>query len=322
MRLKLAHRLILYIGSLLMVFFGVAVFFFSLRFNQLMIREEGVPFFSLARLGLLTGAALTIAFGVFCVTLPHRMKQGRAEFVTQKTQSGELKISVQAIESIVHKSLSEHEEIKLRQLKVTNTRAGIEVDVKAALAGNINIPLAVNAIQKYIRHSLSTTLSIDAREVRVIVVSADIQAKDSPYLIPKTVLEIPQKEAKAEPTQPDHHQKGREHMEKLNDRVKNAFKPGTPSAKLSFGLLFFFLALLIVVFGFWKALFVLAVTLMGVFIGSAETLGKATAKLIDKIYPEKNRKVVYTQEDLEKVRKAAEANREAQQKAEEAKEQE
>ncbi|NLW21574.1 MAG: alkaline shock response membrane anchor protein AmaP [Clostridiales bacterium] len=206
MRLKLAHRLILYIGSLLMVFFGVAVFFFSLRFNQLMIREEGVPFFSLARLGLLTGAALTIAFGVFCVTLPHRMKQGRTEFVTQKTQSGELKISVQAIESIVHKSLSEHEEIKLRQLKVTNTRAGIEVDVKAALAGNINIPLAVNAIQKYIRHSLSTTLSIDAREVRVIVVSADIQAKDSPYLIPKTALDMPKKEAKAEATRPDQHQ--------------------------------------------------------------------------------------------------------------------
>lgn len=206
MRLKLAHRLILYIGSLLMVFFGVAVFFFSLRFNQLMIREEGVPFFSLARLGLLTGAALTIAFGVFCVTLPHRMKQGRAEFVTQKTPSGELKISVQAIESIVHKSLSEHEEIKLRQLKVTNTRAGIEVDVKAALAGNINIPLAVNAIQKYIRHSLSTTLSIDAREVRVIVVSADIQAKDSSYLIPKAALDMPKKEAKAEATRPDQHQ--------------------------------------------------------------------------------------------------------------------
>ncbi|HPY95427.1 MAG TPA: DUF2273 domain-containing protein [Clostridia bacterium] len=108
-------------------------------------------------------------------------------------------------------------------------------------------------------------------------------------------------------------------MDKLNDRVKNAFRPGTPSAKLSFGLLFFFLALLIVVFGFWKALFVLAVTLLGVFIGSAETLGKATAKLIDKIYPEKNKKVVYTAEDLEKVRKAAEANREAQLKAEEQK---
>ncbi len=63
----------------------------------------------------------------------------------------------------------------------------------------------------------------------------------------------------------------------------------------------------------------LAVTLLGVFIGSAETLGKATAKLIDKIYPEKNKKVVYTAEDLEKVRKAAEANREAQLKAEEQK---
>ena len=62
------------------------------------------------------------------------------------------------------------------------------------------------------------------------------------------------------------------------------------------------------------------ITLLGVFIGSAETLGKATSKLIDKVYPEKNKKIVYTAEDLEKVKKAAELKRQAQQKTEEAKE--
>ena len=77
---------------------------------------------------------------------------------------------------------------------------------------------------------------------------------------------------------------------------------------------------MIVLLGFWKALFIAALTLLGMFIGSAESLGKATSKLIDKIYPPSNKKVVYTQEDLEKVRKAAEQRKEAQKQSEEAKE--
>lgn len=104
-------------------------------------------------------------------------------------------------------------------------------------------------------------------------------------------------------------------MDRFNEKLQDAFKPGTPKAKVAFGLLFFGLALLIVLFGLWKALFILAFTLLGVFIGSAETLGKATAKLIDKIYPEKHKKVVYTAEDLEKVRKAKEAMEQSQAKA-------
>lgn len=108
-------------------------------------------------------------------------------------------------------------------------------------------------------------------------------------------------------------------MDKFEEKIKSGFKPGAPAAKFCFGLLFFGIALLIVLLGFWKALFIAAMTALGVLIGSAETIGKATAKLIDKVIPPKNQKVVYTQEDLEKVRKAAEQKREAQAKAEETK---
>lgn len=108
-------------------------------------------------------------------------------------------------------------------------------------------------------------------------------------------------------------------MEKLEEKLKSALTPGAPSAKVYFGLVFFVIALLIVLLGVWKTLFIAAVTALGVLIGSAETLGKAAAKLIDKVYPQKNQKVVYTQEDLEKVRKAAEQKRKAQAELEEEK---
>lgn len=94
-------------------------------------------------------------------------------------------------------------------------------------------------------------------------------------------------------------------MKQFEDYVKKAFQPGTSQSKFFFGLLFFVAGLLIVLLGFWKALFVFFMTSLGVFIGSAETLGKATAKLIDKVIPSKNHRVVYTQEDLERIKEAA-----------------
>ncbi len=105
-------------------------------------------------------------------------------------------------------------------------------------------------------------------------------------------------------------------MNKLEEMLKDAFKPGTARGKFCFGLAFFLLALMFVVFGFWKTLFIALLTAFGVFIGSAETIGKATAKLIDKVYPPRNQKVVYTQEDIEKVKKAADLKKGARAKPE------
>ncbi len=109
-------------------------------------------------------------------------------------------------------------------------------------------------------------------------------------------------------------------MDNLNEKMKNAFKPGAPCARAAYGISFFLAGLLFVFLGFWKALLVIVLTLVGIFIGSGEPIGKAAAKVANKIIPEKNKKVVYTPEDLEKVRKAAEMKRENQEKTEQAKE--
>ncbi len=111
-------------------------------------------------------------------------------------------------------------------------------------------------------------------------------------------------------------------MDNLNEKVKTAFTPGSSCAKIAYGILFFLIGLVFVFLGFWKAVLVLVLTLIGVFIGSGAPLGKTAASLVNKIVPEKNKKVVYTPEDLEKVRKASEMKRDAQEKTEQVKEEE
>lgn len=105
-------------------------------------------------------------------------------------------------------------------------------------------------------------------------------------------------------------------MREIEEKVRAMVKPGTTGGKVFYGALFFVIGLLFINYGFWKTVLVLALASVGVLIGSAETLGKAVGKVVDKIVPAKNQKVVYTSEDMEKVKKVAQARKEARQEAE------
>jgi uncharacterized alkaline shock family protein YloU len=193
MKLRIWHRLALLIGALLMVVIGAAILVGSVQFNQIPIRSEGEGFFTITRLVLLIGGAITMIFGFFLLTLPHRMKVGKESFVVSKTDAGEMRISVQAIETIVQKCMSQHEEIKLQNLQVSNAKNGVHISLKALLAGNISIPLAVSAIQKHIRQNLIATTGIDAKEIRINVENTENTIKESPYLVQEEELMLREK---------------------------------------------------------------------------------------------------------------------------------
>ncbi len=57
----------------------------------------------------------------------------------QKTSSGEMRISVQAIESIVHKSISEYKEIKKKAMAIQPVKDSVVINLSLDLADNINI---------------------------------------------------------------------------------------------------------------------------------------------------------------------------------------
>ncbi len=190
MKLKFTHKLLLFVGSLFMMLIGIAIILGSLQFNAIPIRQEGEGFLTVSRFLFLLSGLIVIAFGVFCLSLPHRLKQSKLDFITQKTETGELKISTQAIEAIIQKSLSQQDAAKLQRFLVLPQKNGVEVDLMVSFAGNVMIPEAVTDIQQHIKKTLKQTLNIEAREIKVTVEKADLTAVNSPHRIKTEPLNL------------------------------------------------------------------------------------------------------------------------------------
>lgn len=118
-------------------------------------------------------------FGGYLLMLPRRYVMQRKDYVVQRTDTGELRIAVKAIENLVEKCIDLHEEIQLISMSIMSAREGVVVELNISLANNISIPLAVASLQKQIKQYLVAASGIEVREVRVIVEST----KDEPLLV-------------------------------------------------------------------------------------------------------------------------------------------
>ncbi len=157
MKMKLWDRLILCFGALLNLASGVLLFLQGLQANNNIL--------------YIVCAVLLAAFGVYLVLLLRRCIVKRNEFVIQRTESGELRIAVKAIENQVQKCIDLHEEIQVNTMNILTNREGVVVDLVVTLANNISIPLAVASLQKQIKQYLVASSGIEVKEVRVSVES-------------------------------------------------------------------------------------------------------------------------------------------------------
>lgn len=171
MKIRFWDRIILLIGAAIAVLIGLSLFFGGLR--------RGEDMSALHRtLTVLFGAA-SATFGGYLFVFPRRYSMQHRDYVVQRTDTGELRIAVKAIENLVEKCVDLHEEIQMLSMSVTNTREGVVVELFVSLANNISIPLAVASLQKQIKQYLIASSGIEVREVRVIVENT----KDEPLLV-------------------------------------------------------------------------------------------------------------------------------------------
>ena len=171
MKLRFWDRIILLVGAIAVLLVGLAVFIGGLRGDDDMSAAHRM-------LGIVFGAA-SVVFGCYLILLPRRNAMRRRDYVVQRTDTGELRIAVKAIENLVEKCVDLHEEIQLISMMITNTREGVVVELFISLANNISIPLAVASLQKQIKQYLVASSGIEVREVRVIVENT----KDEPLLV-------------------------------------------------------------------------------------------------------------------------------------------
>lgn len=207
MKVKFFSRVALGVCGLWVALLGVCVALGGIGILPVQVSglTETAPVF----LGLSVGqwivvgvGAVSAALGVYTLLFPRKLRTRRKAFVTQKTESGELRISVRAIENLVQRCVDMHEEIRLVDMDIVSARHGVDVDMRISLASNVSIPLAVASLQKQIRQYLLASSGIEVSDVSVTVeTTANGEARrDTPYAVPEegvAMAEPPRKEKKA-----------------------------------------------------------------------------------------------------------------------------
>lgn len=199
MKVRFWDRLLTALAGLLLFATGLIFFLWAFKgipvdwLNSLTVKEVGrLPIFVALGLG-----AVMVLLGIHSISLLFR-RRGKKGFVVQKTEHGDLSISIHAMENLVQKCIDKHEELTLVSNHIENTRDGVVVDLRIGLANGVSIPLVVSTLQKQIKQYITSCSGIDVKEVKVEVETASIKAEKSPYSVPDSLMQTTPKVAQVE----------------------------------------------------------------------------------------------------------------------------
>ena len=185
MQLKWYERLIIALSGLLIVcavLLEVAVLVFKPELRTAILAEH-IPFWYLV--AYCTVLALLLAIGFFCFPIAFRRSTSKGS-VIQKTELGEVRISINALKTMINRCIDSHHELSIRSEKIYKYRNGIVVELLVTMATGLNIPLTVNALQKQIKQYITSCSGIDVYEVRVNVETSNGKVvANSPVDIPQ-----------------------------------------------------------------------------------------------------------------------------------------
>ena len=155
--------LILTLMGLGLLVYGLGIFPFSLDLTVFV-----GPFTFWQHVLMVLIALVLLLLGIRGVT--HIFKSGKEKgFILQRTEYGDLNISMNAMENMVKKCVDMNDELKVTSTKIIHTRDGVIVSIRILLENGVNIPMIVSALQKQTKQYITSTSGVDVKEVRVFV---------------------------------------------------------------------------------------------------------------------------------------------------------
>ena len=196
MKIRIADRILVALAGLILLLLAVILLDQTLLpmgvtawLQQLTTPVSAQPSHALYITAVIACVAVLALLGLYCLGMLFRhQKKSKRGFVMQQTECGELSISVRAIEGLVQKCVDRHDEIHVMSTALDTTRDGLVIRLRIGLAGGVNIPLAVAALQKQIKQYVTSCSGVDVKEVKVQVETSS-KGKDSPF----TVADLPEK---------------------------------------------------------------------------------------------------------------------------------
>ena len=185
MRLRIADRVLVGIAGILLLACCagiVAQMFFGADLVNLAVRlfSSDSP---QAKAVLIALSVILLLIGCYCVLVLFRHRKRKDKFILQKTDGGELAISISAMENMIQRCLDQRPELDIEKMYLENKKDGLLIRMKGAVAGGISIPLTVDSLQKQIRQYVTDCSGVEIRGIRVEIDSSGEDAADSPFTI-------------------------------------------------------------------------------------------------------------------------------------------
>ena len=185
MRLRIADRVLVALAGLLLIACCagiVAQMFFGVDLVGLAARVFSSDSLKM-RAALIALSVFLLLLGLYCLFVLFRHRRRKDKFILQRNDSGELAISLKALENMVWKCLDQHPEIQVQHLYMENQKDGLLIRLRGGVAGGVSIPLTVEAIQRQIKQYVTACSGVEVKGIRVQIESTDQEVKDAPFAI-------------------------------------------------------------------------------------------------------------------------------------------
>lgn len=185
MKLRIADRILVAVAGLILIA-CCAGMVAQLFFGVDLVTVAGNVFSTDStkiRIALIALCAVLFLLGVYCILVLFRHRRRKDKFILQKTDNGELAISLKALENLVSKCIDQHEELKVQSQHLENQRDGLLIRIRGTVAGGISIPLTVEALQKQIKQYVTACSGVEVKGIQVRIESSGEDAKDAPFAI-------------------------------------------------------------------------------------------------------------------------------------------
>jgi hypothetical protein len=135
------------------------------------------------RVWIIIAMALLILLGLYCFLVLFRHRGWKDKFILQKTDNGELAISLKAMETMVQKCLEPHKELNIQSVHLENQKGGLLIKIRGTVAGGVSIPLTVDALQQQIKQYVTACSGVEVKDIRVEIESSGPDAKEAMFAI-------------------------------------------------------------------------------------------------------------------------------------------
>lgn len=195
MKIRILDRILVALAGLLMLAGCVAVvaqLFFQTdvigKISEVISNDQN-------KVWLIVTVIILIALACYCILLLFRRRGQSDKFIMQKTENGELAISLKAMEGMVQKCLEPHKEVSVQSVQLDNQKGGLLVTIRGTVASGVSIPLTVDALQQQIKQYVTACSGVEVKEIRVLVESSGPEAQNAMFAVePPMVKALPASE--------------------------------------------------------------------------------------------------------------------------------